>query len=76
MSYVLNNWRHHRADRGKAWLVDPFSSGFSYSGWCELAGRLTMWTAPPGYEPLCVFFARTWLLQHIHGTISAREVPG
>ncbi len=76
VSYVLNNWRHHRADRGRTWLVDPFSSGSSFAGWKELAGASVMWKPPPRYEPLWVWLPQTWLLQRAFGAISARDVPG
>ncbi len=76
VSYVLNNWRHHHADRGKTWLVDPFSSGISFRGWKELAGATVMWKPPPTYDPLWVWLPRTWLLQQAHGAIGARDVPG
>jgi putative transposase len=78
VSYVLNNWRHHAADRGRSWLVDPFSSGISFAGWAELAGATILWKpTTPTYEPLWVWLPRTWLLQQAGtGAISARDVPG
>jgi hypothetical protein len=81
LAYVLNNWRKHREDRDEKsskWLVDPFSSGWSFNGWTQLAGRLTMWTVPETYLPMFVWLPRTWLLStgwRRHGLVDAREVP-
>ncbi|MDX2090363.1 MAG: transposase [Kofleriaceae bacterium] len=81
LSYVLNNWRKHREDRdrhSRGWLVDPFSSGWSFSGWRQLEGRLTLWNVPESYVPMFVWLPRTWLLStgwRRHGLIDAREVP-
>ncbi len=73
VSYVLNNWRHHGADRGRTWLVDPFSSGLNYPGWRELADASVMWRpTTPTYEPLWVWLPQTWLLWQCAGRISAR----
>jgi REP element-mobilizing transposase RayT len=79
LSYVLNNWRHHGEDRGRTWLVDPFSSGISFPGWRELAGAVVMWKPPPNYRALWVWLPTTWLLRAgwpLAGPISARDVPG
>ena len=78
LSYVLNNWRHHGYDRGRTWLVDPFSSGISFTGWTELAGHDVMWKPPRTYEPLWVWLPQTWLLRdgwRRAGPISAHDVP-
>ena len=35
LSYVLNNWRKHREDRGpveRTWVIDPFSSASNFPG--------------------------------------------
>ena len=77
--YVLCNWRHHGADRGRTWLVDPFSSGVRFAGWKELEGRLWFWKPPPTYEQMLTWLPKTWLLAHGWqriGAISARDVPG
>src|SRR6267142_1752999 len=83
INYVLNNWRHHREDRkrfAKGWLVDPFSSGISFTGWTELEDQLTMWQpSSPTYQALWVWRPKTWLLKHGWlrvGKISVRDVPG
>lgn len=76
--YVLNNWRHHGDDRGRTWLVDPFSSGIRFSGWKELEGQFWMWKPPPTYEQMLTWLPKTWLLAHgwrRNGAISVRDVP-
>ncbi|MEO7731610.1 MAG: transposase [Kofleriaceae bacterium] len=81
LAYVLSNWRKHgedRSGRARAWLVDPFSSAVSFSGWKELEGQAP-WTIRPGYQPLVVSAPESWLLRvgwRRHGAISVREVPG
>lgn len=81
LAYVLGNWRKHGEDRHglpSTWLVDPFSSAVSFRGWKELEGQAP-WTLRPGYKPLVVTAARSWLLciaWRRHGAISVREVPG
>jgi REP element-mobilizing transposase RayT len=78
LSYVLNNWRKHREDRDRTWLVDPFSTGAGFNGWKELAGRDLMWRPPETYEGLIVWFPKTWLLSEgwrRYGLIGCAEVP-
>ncbi len=81
LAYVLNNWRKHQQDRSalsKTWLVDPFSSGASFGGWKQLEGRDLLWKTPDTYEPLVVWFPKTWLLQEgwlKYGRIDCHEVP-
>lgn len=79
LSYVLNNWRHHSdALPAPGWLVDPFSTGFAFTGWREHPGSLF----PPGaYDWLVVRPPESWLLRtgwRLAGsaTISALEAPG
>jgi len=80
LSYVLNNWRRHRLDRGSSWLVDPFSSGISFTGWKELEGAVWMWKpSDPRYQPLLVFRPESWLLRvgwQQAGAIRMSDVPG
>jgi REP-associated tyrosine transposase len=82
ISYVLNNWRHHREDRGElsgTWLVDPFSSAIQFPDWVERQDETWMWPIREGYDPLVVFRPTTWLLGEgwkKAGAISYREVPG
>jgi REP element-mobilizing transposase RayT len=77
LAYVLNNWRRHREDlascKSRAADTDPYSSGSSFHSWSR-APR----DAWPGYAPLPVSAARTWLLVEgwqVHGLIDPREVP-
>jgi hypothetical protein len=86
VAYVLLNWRKHGEDQGeeeRTWLVDPFSSGFSFPDWQEREGEDLMWAIPErraSYEPLVVYRPRSWLLREGWKRggplISAREVPG
>jgi REP element-mobilizing transposase RayT len=83
LSYVLNNWRKHAEDRHepRTRMVDPFSSGWSFGGWEELAGEPFLWKWPEGYEPMIVYQPRAWMLREGWkraaggGAISARAVP-
>lgn len=81
LSYVLNNWRKHGEDRHepRPQLVDPFSSGWSFGGWKELADEPFLWRPEKGYEPMIVYRPRAWMLsegwQRAGGRISARAVP-
>jgi REP-associated tyrosine transposase len=82
LSYVINNWRKHREDRGEQthdWKVDWFSSAAMFPDWTEYGDAAFLWRGPPTYEPLQVRQPRTWLLRagwkkHT-ATISCREVP-
>jgi REP element-mobilizing transposase RayT len=83
LSYLLNNWRHHKEDQqglASTWLVDPFSSGISFPDWAELADKDLMWPIRETYDPLIVRRPASWLLRagwKLGGAaISAREVPG
>jgi REP element-mobilizing transposase RayT len=82
LSYVLNNWRKHGEDRSgiaATWLVDPFSSGIRFADWKELEGKAFLWNHRETYDPLMVRRPASWLLTQgwkLHGTISARDVPG
>jgi hypothetical protein len=86
LAYLLCNWRKHgedQSDEARTWLVDPFSSGFSFPDWKELEGEDLMWKIPErraSYEPLVVYRPRSWLLsegwKRGGPMISAREVPG
>jgi REP element-mobilizing transposase RayT len=82
LAYVLNNWRKHREDRGelqRTWNVDPFSTGALFSGWKALEPQLVMWRLRDTYDPLVVYFPKTWLLYEgwrRHGLLGFDEVPG
>jgi REP element-mobilizing transposase RayT len=73
LAYILNNWRHHRADAGAPWRIDPFSSAWSFTGWSTPHGY------DPPREPLPVVAPTTWLLSDgwtRAGPIRLDEVPG
>ena len=78
---MLNNWRKHREDRepfAQEWKVDPFSTGFNFMGWRERADEVVHWRGRETYDPLVVYFPKTWLLGQgwrKAGTISFYEVP-
>ena len=78
LAYVLNNWRKHGEDRGRAYNTDPYSSGCSFTGWKAFDGKQLMWQVPDGYHPLIVWLPQTWLLREgwkRYGPIGFREVP-
>ncbi|HTL36315.1 MAG TPA: transposase [Kofleriaceae bacterium] len=81
LAYVLNNWRKHREDEydfAKNWPIDPFSSAFSFDGWKEREDAIVRWPKRATYDPLIVYFPKTWLLLQgwqRHGLISFYEVP-
>jgi REP element-mobilizing transposase RayT len=81
LSYVLNNWRHHGADRARMrqpWKIDPYSSALAFDGWRERPeGK--RFAIPPGYEGECIWTPSVWLLAigwRRHNRISIFEVPG
>jgi REP element-mobilizing transposase RayT len=77
LCYCLNNWRHHGADRGHDWRVDPFSSGDLFDGWTNHAPRRPAWL--PDGERRPVSKPTFWLLAigwRRHGAIHPTEVPG
>ena len=81
LSYVLNNWRKHQEDRRAGtenWLVDPYSTGLHFTGWKERADEDVHWRRRETYDPLVVYFPKTWLLSEgwkKSGTVSFYEVP-
>jgi REP element-mobilizing transposase RayT len=73
LCYVLNNWRRHREDEGRA-VVDGYSSGIGFDGWKVAVDR----RIGPDSELLPVKFAHGWLLTRgwrRHGLISPWERP-
>jgi REP element-mobilizing transposase RayT len=56
LSYILNNWRRHRADQGAPWRIDPYSSADAFAGWARPH------RGAPRAQPLPVVRASTWLL--------------
>ena len=74
LAYVLNNWRHHREDRGTCAALDRFSSAIAFDGWIDS----TRFAIPEDYTPLPVARPTTWLLTtgwRRHPAISWLEVP-
>jgi REP element-mobilizing transposase RayT len=82
LAYVLNNWRkhkEHRKDFARGWLIDPFSTGWSFDGWKERADEPFVWTLRASCEPIMSWRPRTWLLTEgwrRYGLVSVYEVPG
>ena len=81
LSYILCNWRKHGDDRvtSRAWLVDPYSSGFAFGGWKELAHGAVMWPGGRPHDWIVVRPARSWVVTtgwQRTGEISAYDVPG
>ena len=78
LAYVLNNWRKHGEHRDPAMRgvrVDPYSTARLFAGW---RGDVLARAAPPGFEPLVVWPARSWFLTagwRQHGLIDAFELP-
>jgi REP-associated tyrosine transposase len=82
LAYVINNWRKHREDRDglpSTWKVDPFSTGVLFDGWKECAEALFYMPYRETYQPLVVYFPKTWLLREGWrkggGMIGFYEVP-
>ena len=81
LSYVINNWRKHREDRGdvtRHWPIDWYASGAMFPDWKECGQQGFAQHGPPELPPMTVRAPRTWLLTRgwkMHGAISCREVP-
>jgi len=81
LAYVLNNWRKHRedqADFAESWKVDPYSTGVFFDGWKEREGAEVLWKWRETYDPLVVYFPKSWLLREgwrKHGLVELAEVP-
>jgi REP element-mobilizing transposase RayT len=81
LSYVINNWRKHREDRGEVtrhWHIDWYASGAMFPDWKERGERGFALHGPPELPPMTVSAPRTWLLSRgwkMHRAISCREVP-
>jgi REP-associated tyrosine transposase len=75
LSYVLNNWRHHRGQGAQPRVFDPYSSAPAFDGWAiAWRPRLTAQS-----ELLPTACARSWLLAtgwRRHRLVSPREIPG
>jgi len=82
LAYVINNWRHHREDRGMEsmfWEVDPFSTARSFVGWQDLRDPDTPRDGLEGLDALPCASSQTWLLNvgwQRHGLIRVGHVPG
>ena len=79
--YVINNWRHHGADRGAVpgWQIDPYATGFAFAGWKELRHGAPLWPTSVAAHGLVVKPPGSWLLRagwERGGAISVFEVPG
>lgn len=79
LAYVLANWRKHGADRDvpRAWLVDPYATGYAFDGWREAGTKL--WPPTSTTSRLVVKAPRSWLLTigwRRAGEISVHDVPG
>jgi REP element-mobilizing transposase RayT len=77
LSYVLNNWRHHREDYylgiANEAKLDEYSSAISFVGWTK------KYRVPPDHEPLPVSVPKTELLVSgwlSYGLIDCWECPG
>jgi hypothetical protein len=81
LAYVLNNWRkhgEHRSGDARNWKIDPFATGWLFQGWRERADEPFAWKLRETYEPMPVWWPKTWLLKdgwRRHGLISTHEVP-
>ena len=61
VAYCINNWRHHREDRGASFPVDIYSSAIAFLWWKE--GPAEGLRFPDGYRVLPVAEPGTWLLK-------------
>jgi hypothetical protein len=81
LGYVMGNWRKHEEDRAepmRAWTIDLFSSGLTFTGWAEYGDEAFLWRGPEAYDPLIVYQPKTWMLREgwkKGGAISYRDVP-
>jgi len=82
LAYVLNNWRKHGEHRkgvARGWKIDPFATGWLFQGWKEREHEPFAWKLRETYEPMPVWWPRTWLLSdgwRRYGLIKTHEVPG
>ena len=82
LRYILNNARHHAADRGRTldpdWF-DPYSSAPWFTGWTAPLEPYSGWTYELLRRPPPTASATVWLLTvgwRRHGLIGRSEVPG
>jgi len=57
IKYVLNNWRHHQAPASAYQALDPFATGYAFTGWSRPTGWYENWAGIPSAPP------ETWLLK-------------
>jgi REP element-mobilizing transposase RayT len=82
LAYVLTNFRKHRAHHAPrpGWLVDPYSTGFAFDGWAELATGAALWPETVAAHGLVVKAAHSWLLttgwRRAGGDLSVDAMPG
>lgn len=56
LRYVLNNWRHHQNSASAYDQLDPYATGYAFSGWSRETGWYENWAGIPSMAP------ETWLL--------------
>ncbi len=82
LGYVLCNYRHHAAQRGRRlsrWWIDPCSSGWYFAGWRGRDGAPVSGGWAPDRSAPRLAEPRSWLLQigwRRCGLIDVHEVPG
>jgi REP element-mobilizing transposase RayT len=74
LSYVLNNWRRHRLDRGRelGMPFDHYSSAWAFGGWSK-RGRDRDDCGLPVSQPRTDLLTFDW---ELYGLIDPFEVPG
>ena len=73
ISYVLNNWRHHRSDLRAAGRIDPYSNAEQFRGWAPPLRSTTRAQPLPCVRATCWLLTEGWTRA---GPIFTEEVPG
>jgi REP element-mobilizing transposase RayT len=77
LAYVLNNWRRHREDvktaKTRSAELDPYASGFAFSGWAQRTRVPIEYTPLPVSPPATSLLAFDW---QQFGLIDLFETPG
>jgi REP element-mobilizing transposase RayT len=74
LSYVLNNWRRHNADKREQGMpFDRFSSASAFTGWAGGYGRMRDDFGLPVSQPRTQLLVFDW---ELHGLIDPFERPG
>jgi REP element-mobilizing transposase RayT len=76
ISYVLNNWRRHRADARAPWRIDPYSSAEQFPGWATPHGYKPRAEPLPCVRPTSWLLTAGWLRAKPPRPIRFDEVPG